>query len=149
MTNEEKLNILGAKLDEAYEVIRDMDITDERFHGVFHLAAEIEWKMDSIRHPEPDGFITPVTPKEDLDPAPEAKEPVKLDPIEEPKPIETLKEPTLTKADMITKLTPYQNNGVDIGGVMKDMGYAKLSDVPAARYWELLENVQKAADGEG
>lgn len=146
MTKEEKLNILGAKLVEAYEAIRDMDITDERFHGVFHLAGEIEWKMDSIRHPEPDDFVTP---KQDLDPAPEAKEPVKLDPIEEPKHIETPKEPTLTKADMIAKLTPHQSNGVDIGKVMNDMGYAKLSDVPAARYWELLENVQKAADGEG
>ena len=146
MNTEEKLNILGAKLVEAYEAIRDMDITDERFPGVFYLAGEIEWKMDNIRHPKPDGFVTP---KQDLDPAPEAKPPVKLDPIEEPKPIEIPKEPTLTKADMIAKLTPYQSNGVDIGGVMNDMGYAKLSDVPAARYWELLENVQKAADGEG
>lgn len=137
MNTEEKLNILKAKLVEAYEAIRDMDITDERFHSVFHLAGEIEWKMDSIRHPEPDGFVTP---KLDA---------VTLDPIEEPKPIETPKEPTLTKADMIAKLTPYQSNGVDIGAVMKDMGYAKLSDVPAARYWELLELVQKAADGEG
>ena len=139
MNTEEKLNSLGAKLVEAYEAIRDMDITDERFPGVFYLAGEIEWKMDCIRRPEPDGFVTP---KADLDA-------VTLDPIEEPKPIETPKEPTLTKADMIAKLTPYQSNGVDIGGVMNDMGYAKLSDVPAARYWELLENVQKAADGEG
>lgn len=141
MNTEEKLNILGAKLDEAYETIRDMDITDERFHGVFHLAGEIEWKMDSIRHPEPDDFVTP---KQDLDPAPveQSDSPA---PAKEDKP----EQPTLTKADMIVKLTPHQNNGVDIGAVMKDMGYAKLSDVPAARYWELLENVQKAADGEG
>ena len=146
MNTEEKLNILSAKLVEIYEAIRDMDITDERFHSVFHLAGEIEWKMDSIRHPEPDDFVTP---KQDFDPAPEAKGPVKPDPIEEPKPIETPKEPTLTKSQMVAKLTPYQSNGVDIGAVMKDMGYAKLSDVPAARYWELLELVQKAADGEG
>ena len=149
MNTEEKLNILSAKLVEAYEAIRDMDITDERFQGVFHLAGEIEWKMDSIRHPEPDDFVTPVAPKPDLDPTPEVKEPVKLDPIEEPKPIETLKEPTLTKADMIAKLTTFQTGGVAIDKVMESMGYTKLSQVPADRYWELLDLCRKALDGEG
>ena len=152
MNTEEKLNILGAKLVEVYEAIRDTDAKDDKLPCLFHLACEMEWRMEIMEHPEnrdPIAVPAPVTPKQDLDPAPEAKPPVKLDPIEEPKPIEIPKEPTLTKADMIAKLTPYQSNGVDIGGVMNDMGYAKLSDVPAARYWELLENVQKAADGEG
>lgn len=147
MTREEKLNILGAKLVEAYEAIRDMDITDERFHGVFHLAGEIEWKMDSIRHPEPDGFITPVTPKQDLDPAPEAKEPVKLDPFEEPAPVS--KQSTMTKAEMVSKLTTFQTNGVAIDKVMESMGYTKLSQVPANQYDKLLDLCQEALDGEG
>lgn len=156
MTQEEKLAILADAEVRAYEAIKVWDgpsMASENFLHLLHAVDQMRWMQQVIAKPEQydesDDFAAPVTPKQDLDPAPEAKEPVKLDPIEEPKPIETPKEPTLTKADMIAKLTPYQSNGVDIGGVMKDMGYAKLSDVPAARYWELLENVQKAADGEG
>ena len=143
MNTEEKLNILSAKMVEVYEAIRDTNVNDEAMPRLLCLAGEIEWKIRALENPEP---------KEDFTPSPA---PVTLDPIEEPKPIETPKpapateEPTLTKSQMVAKLTPYQSNGVDIGAVMKDMGYAKLSDVPAARYWELLELVQKAADGEG
>ena len=146
MTKEEKLNILGAKLVEAYEAIRDMDITDERFLGVFHLVGEIEWKMDNIRHPGSDDFVIP---KQDLDPAPEAKPPVKLDPIEEPKSIKTPAESGMTKAEMVSKLTTFQTNGVAIDKVMENMGYTKLSQVPANQYWDLLDLCQKALDGEG
>jgi hypothetical protein len=46
-------------------------------------------------------------------------------------------------------LTTFQTNGVAIDKVMESMGYTKLSQVPADRYWELLELCQKALDGEG
>ena len=139
MNTEEKLNILSAKMVEVYEAIRDTGAKDEALPRLVDMAWDLDYRICQL--------------EDQIEPAAEKPRPkldaVTLDPIEEPKPIETPKEPTLTKADMIVKLTPHQNNGVDIGAVMKDMGYAKLSDVPAARYWELLELVQKAADGEG
>ena len=50
---------------------------------------------------------------------------------------------------MVSKLTTFQTGGVAIDKVMENMGYTKLSQVPADRYWELLELCQKALDGEG
>ena len=101
----------------------------------------------SLLREEDDEQNAPVTPKGNHDPAPEAKEPVKLDPIEEPAPVP--KQPTLTKGQMVSKLSTFQTNGVAIDKVMESMGYAKLSQVPVDRYWELLDLCQKALDGEG
>lgn len=144
MTKEEKLEILGAKLVEVYEAIRDTGAKDDKLPGLFHFACEMEWHMECLERPEEHDPFTvpaPVAPKQDLDPAPapETKQTPPPDPTE----------PGMTKAEMVSKLTAFQTNGVAIDKVMESMGYTKLSQVPADRYWELLELCQKALDGEG
>lgn len=144
MTKEEKLKIIEDAEDRCYAALCGMDVTDARFEAMlgrlrdlYHAKNLLDWADDSPA-PEPDcgkGEVKPV------------KEPVKLDPIEEPKP--EPETPTITKQQMVTKLTAFQSGGVAIDLVMQSMGYAKLSQVPAERYGELLENCQKIADGEG
>lgn len=137
MTKEEKLEILEDKDVEVYEAIRDTGTDEfEKLHSLLCLENEIRWHIEVL------GGHTPPAPVE-------SKPLITLDPVEEPKPIETLKEPTLTKGQMVSKLSAFQTNGVAIDAVMESMGYTKLSQVPADRYWELLELCQKALDGEG
>lgn len=153
MNREEKLKILEAAEARAYTAIQIMDGPDmasEGFVHLLHAVDQLRWMKDVLENPDrapcPELDFT-VTPKE--------KEPVKLDPLEQPAPVAEDKPepepetPTLTKQQMVTKLTAFQNSGVDIRVEMEAMGCSKLSDVPADRYWELLERCQKTADGEG
>ena len=50
----------------------------------------------------------------------------------------------MTKAEARTTLTAYANAGVDVHGIMRSMGFAKLGDIPPERYEELLEAAKKA-----
>ena len=153
MNREEKLKILEAAEARAYTAIQIMDGPDMASEGFIHLlhaVDQLRWMKEILENPDrapcPELDFT-VTPKE--------KEPVKLDPLEQPTPVAEDKPepepetPTITKQQMVTKLTAFQSNGVAIDLVMKEMGYDKLSQVPADRYWELLERCQKIADGEG
>ena len=148
MTKEEKLKILGDAEDRAYKAVGELDVTDERFGALIYHIDSLRCALERLEYSCPPDAAVPV-PEPDIgkgEVEPEKK--VKLDPIEEPAPVEPAK-PSLTKGQMVSKLTPMQNNGVDIKAVMESIGYSKLSDVPADRYWELLELCQKAADGEG
>lgn len=53
---------------------------------------------------------------------------------------------TLTKDEVKAKLLALSGkcDALDIAAVMEGMGYSKLSDIPAARYAELLENADAA-----
>lgn len=52
---------------------------------------------------------------------------------------------TLTKTEVLAQLTPISiKYGSLVADVMNDMGYAKLSQIPAERYGELLSRVEEA-----
>lgn len=52
-----------------------------------------------------------------------------------------------TKEEVTAILTDLRNNhGVDIAAVMQELGFAKLSSVPAERYGELIEKAQNAKE---
>lgn len=52
-----------------------------------------------------------------------------------------------TKEEVTAVLTDLRNNhGVDIAAVMQELGFAKLSSVPAERYGELIEKAQTAKE---
>ena len=54
---------------------------------------------------------------------------------------------TLTKEDVRAKLAALATNPkVNVAAIMAEMGYAKLSDVPAARYQELLDKANAAKE---
>lgn len=173
MTNEEKLQILRDREERAYELLRTLEPTDPAFgtcldnsRRCMYVRSEIvmadvdEQLRDGVGEPAPEAEQPQADP---ADPASEAtEEPVEEDvlpaPVEEdvlPAPAQeeaeaetpaTNEDPQLTLNDMRDKLTPISiKYGNDlVAEAMNEMGYAKLSGVPAARYGELLKKVEEA-----
>ena len=52
--------------------------------------------------------------------------------------------PIVSKAEMRTALSKLSGKGVDVPAVLQQMGYTKLSDVPAEKYAELLARAEEA-----
>lgn len=67
---------------------------------------------------------------------------VKITPVVEAEP----EKPTMSKEEVRDKLSTYSNkyDHLDVAAIMSEMGYSKLSDIPAVRYAELLEKVEAA-----
>lgn len=154
MTKEEKLKILGDAEDRCYEALKTVD-PGEHMERILENLSSLQWRADFVRNPPDDDFTAVPAPEPDADKdevAP-AKEPVKLDPIEEPQTTEAPgeEEPKPpTKEQVRAKLATYQvQANLDVAALLQGMGYSKLSEVPASRYWELLELAQKTVGGEG
>lgn len=171
MTNEEKLQILRDREDRAYELLRTLEPTDPAFgtcldnsHRCMYVRSEIvmadvdEQLRDGVGEPAPEAEQPQADP---ADPAatwePGGGEAVEEEPAPADAPVQeeagaeagspaTNEEPQLTLNDMRDKLTPISiKYGNDlVAEAMNEMGYAKLSGVPAARYGELLKKVEEA-----
>jgi hypothetical protein len=122
-------------------------VKDEIFYRVLNMSGEIDYRIHILTE-GPHTFTESIAPKEDLDPAPTKPAAETPTPIKDDKP-EQPEQPTMTKAEMVSKLTTFQTGGVAIDKVMESMGYTKLSQVPANQYDKLLDLCQKALDGEG
>lgn len=63
-----------------------------------------------------------------------------------PDPVGEPGEPGLTKEIVRERLATLSNQhaNLDVAAIMAEMGFSKLSDIPAARYLELLQLVEKA-----
>lgn len=166
MTNEEKLQILRDREDRAYELLRTLEPTDPAFgtcldnsHRCMYVRSEIvmadvdEQLRDGVDGPAPEAEQPQADPAATWEPGGgEAveEEPAPVDaPVQEEAEAEspaTNEEPQLTLNDMRDKLTPISiKYGNDlVAEAMNEMGYAKLSGVPAARYGELLKKVEEA-----
>lgn len=171
MTNKEKLQILLDREERAYELLRKLEPTDPAFgtcldnsHRCMYVRSEIVMADADESQcgegvwpaPEADQEITDIREAHELpeegtdacDPAP-AQEPE----TEQPKP-EAKEEaaapatndaPQLTKADMVNRLTPISLSHPNVvQRAMAEMGFSKLSQIPAERYGELLGKVEEA-----
>ena len=176
MTDEQKLEILEERERYAFGVLQSLEPTTNEFlccmesiRQVQHLAFKMKLDKDSTgrikTEPEPDS-----DPAADVAPrgtweaggneAVEAEEP-EAEPVEssaeaksedaapsdEPSAAnEELSKP-YTKEEVTAILTDLRNNhGVDIAAVMQELGFAKLSSVPAERYAELIRKAQAAKE---
>lgn len=134
MTKEEKRKVVEEALSRAY---LDLDAAEHLLgkdtHYLMCTIRELEMLRELLNR---DGECA----REAVD-APVIKQPKPETsaPVEEPA-------PSISKDEMRTKLAELGDKCSDnvIPGVMKSMGYDKLSQVPAARYAELLENVAAA-----
>lgn len=168
MTNEEKLKILLEREERAYELLRTLEPTDPAFGTCLDnsrrcMYARSEITMDDVDKQLCSGMFEPVPEAEQPQPEPDPaatwepgggeaveEEPAPADaPVQEEAEAEspaTNEEPQLTLNDMRDKLTPISiKYGNDlVAETMSEMGYAKLSGVPAARYGELLKKVEEA-----
>lgn len=173
MTNEEKLQILRDREDRAYEFLRTLEPTDPAFGTCLDnsrrcMYARSEITMDDVDKQLCSEMFEPVPEAEQPQPEPDPADPASeatWEPgggeavEEEPAPAgtpaqeeaeaetpATNEDPQLTLNDMRDKLTPISiKYGNDlVAEAMNEMGYAKLSGVPAARYGELLSRVEEA-----
>lgn len=82
----------------------------------------------------------PAPAEEEKEPA-QTQEPASGDTEEEEEP-----DPGVTKAELKQKLIDLTNryDALDVAQIMAGMGYERLSDIPASRYQELLDAVDKA-----
>ena len=176
MTDEQKLEILEERERYAFGVLQSLEPTTNEFlccmesiRQVQHLAFKMKLDKDSAgrikTEPEPDS-----DPAADVAPrgtweaggneAVEAEEP-EAEPVgssaeaksedaapsDEPSAADEEPSKPYTKEEVTAILTDLRNNhGVDIAAVMQELGFAKLSSVPAERYAELIRKAQAAKE---
>lgn len=158
LTKREKLIILATLEDKAFEGLSEVDASSSEVqalisavHAVRQTAELVAYTDDLAKmldaldgaEEQAPGQVTfddvaPITPTatteakentEAADAAPDAK-------------AET--ESAMSKAEMRTALSKLSGKGVDIPAVLQQMGYTKLSDVPAEKYAELLARAEGA-----
>lgn len=169
MTNEEKLQILLDREERAYELLRKLEPTDPAFGTCLDNSHRCMYVRSEIVMADIDGQLC----GEGVGPAPEAEQPqpdpadpaseATEEPVEEEAspadaPVQEKAgaeaespatnedpQPTLTKTEVLAQLTPISiKYGSLVADVMNGMGYAKLSQIPAKRYAELLSKVEGA-----
>ena len=134
MTREEQINILIEARDRA---LKQIDLTEghemgtEEFQRLIYCAEQLRWMS------QPDPMPVPEIVPEEVQPEPVTPEIVSE--VVQPA-------PTMSKEEVRDKLSTYSNkyDSLDVAAIMSDMGYGKLSDIPATKYGELLERVEAA-----
>lgn len=158
LTKREKLIILATLEDKAFEGLSEVDASSSEVqalisavHAVRQTAELVAYTDDLAKmlnalneaEEQVPGQVTfdgvaPITPTatteakentEAVDAAPDAK-------------AETAS--AMSKAEMRTALSKLSGKGVDVPAVLQQMGYTKLSDVPAEKYAELLAKAEEA-----
>lgn len=170
MTDEQKLEILEERERYAFGVLQSLEPTTNEFlccmesiRQVQHLAFKMKLNKDSAgrikTEPEPDPAAD-VAPRgtweaggneavEAEEPAESSAEAKSEDAAPSDEPSAANEEPSkpYTKEEVTAILTDLRNNhGVDIAAVMQELGFAKLSSVPAERYAELIGKAQAAKE---
>lgn len=170
MTDEQKLEILEERERYAFGVLQSLEPTTNEFmccmesiRQVQHLAFKMKLNKDSAgrikTEPEPDPAAD-VAPRgtweaggneavEAEEPAESSAEAKSEDAAPSDEPSAANEEPSkpYTKEEVTAILTDLRNNhGVDIAAVMQELGFAKLSSVPAKRYAELIGKAQAAKE---
>lgn len=143
MTNEERQKILSDAADRALLEIKHTPgdlMGDEDFSRLCYIHAWL-WSeshfekpervtLDPLETPAPVAPAAPEAPEEEMTPAPAVTD-----------------APKLSKEEVRARLSELGDSCPDdkvIPGVLKSMGYQKLSNVPTERYAELLEKAEAA-----
>ena len=137
MTREEQIRILTEAQERAFKQIDrtgGCEMGTEEFQRLIYCAEQMRWMAQQPYENVPVPEIVP--------------EPVQPDPVKpETVPEEVQPEQNLmSKEDVRDKLSTYSNkyDHLDVAAIMSEMGYSKLSEIPATRYSELLEKVETA-----
>lgn len=139
MTKEEKIQILDnvvnltyRLLEKAYKEGRDV----KEIETTINILSYLDYYADNLkRRPGEQGCEKEFSIAEAVNPVPEPE-------IFTPAPAPS--KATMTKEEVRDKLSTYSNkyDFLDVAAIMSEMGYSKLSDIPAERYGELIEHVE-------
>jgi hypothetical protein len=147
MTKEQALEILASTEAAAFAKLISADPATPEYNYLLNNIGLTRQIAETVKFGDPELYDVPEnerkTAKEDELAAekPVLQGPVdvskpKPEPIPVPAPVEP---PTLTKAEVKTKLLALQDQGLDIAALLEDEGYTKLSEVPAHEYAGLLD----------
>lgn len=158
MTNEDRLKFLDFVEEQAYEslnTVRAENFEPEKIKGTLSVLSEIEYLRSYIDRPDA-LFDNAVVGKSIITPDPV--------PDDCPFPVETAEkcaevsekslekcearaeEPTMSREDLRGKLADLKSqHGVNVSAIIHDLGYARLNEVPAGKYEELLKLATEAA----
>lgn len=129
MTNAERRAILEGAQERTYAALAKADVWDaETVNHLLHNIAEFDYILNNAR------IMQKNEQPETESPGTEVSDPGQP-------------ETELTKEAVKAKLLELSNqcDALNLAAVMDGMGYAKLSDVPAAKYGELLQRAETAA----
>lgn len=162
LKKEDKLKILATKEDAAFERMSEVSPADDDFfksvqavHAIRQLAEVVAYtdelgamltEMQKAAERVVEAKIVP-TPENRVFPEPKAVESAAEAPEELPGQMTTddpAVEKPISKEDLRVELYALGQKGVQVLAIMQDMGYAKLSEVPAERYGELLKIAREA-----
>ena len=146
MTNKEKLQILRDREERAYELLRKLEPTDPAFGTCLDNSHRCMYVRSEIVMADVDESLCGegVGPAPEADQEPETEQP-KPEAKEEAAAPATNDAPQLTKEDMVNRLTPISLSHPNVvQRAMAEMGFSKLSQIPAERYGELLDKVEEA-----
>lgn len=137
MTKEEKIQILDNAvnltyrlLEKAYKEGRDV----KEIETTINILSYLDYYADNLKsRPGEQGCEKEFSIAEAVNPVPEPE-------IFTPAPSKA----TMSKEEIRDKLSTYSNkyDSLDVAAIMSEMGYSKLSDIPAERYGELIEHVE-------
>ena len=137
MTKEEKIQILDNAvnltyrlLEKAYKEGRDV----KEIETTINILSYLDYYADNLKsRPGEQGCEKEFSIAEAVNPVPEPE-------IFTPAPSKA----TMSKEEIRDKLSTYSNkyDFLDVAAIMSEMGYSKLSDIPAERYGELIEHVE-------
>ena len=147
MTREDKAAILEFAIERAYREVAaatgaEMDTAE--FRTLLQSLNEMEWmlaqQVTSLCDAPPE---TPIQPVEPEAPAPETPE---LAPTPAPPPSPS--SDSMSKEELREQVAALANKhpSLDAFALMQEMGYAKLSDIPAERRAEYLALVKAAVE---
>lgn len=141
LKKEDKLKILATQEDAAFERMSEVSPADDDFfksvqavHAIRQLAEVVAYTDEPSKVLED---LHNIADREDTAEVPEELPgQMTTDDLAVEKPI--------SKEDLRVELYALGQKGVQVLAIMQDMGYAKLSEVPAERYGELLKMAREA-----
>ena len=152
MDRETKELILSDAIDRAYrevEAATGAEMDTPEFRTLLENLTEMEWLLEKATG---SCYVTPETPIQPAeptdDPEPETPEPEKpAEPAPEPPPSPS-PENAMSKEELREQVAALANKypSLDAFALMQQMGYSKLSDIPAGRRAEYLALVKAAVE---
>lgn len=158
LTKREKLIILATLEDKAFEGLSEAEASSSEVQALISAVHAVRQTAELVAYTDDLAKM--------LDALNEAGEQIpgqlSLDDVASAAPVETTEArddvetvnvpptaktettPTMSKAEMRTALSKLSGKGVDVPAVLQQMGYTKLSDVPAEKYAELLAKAEEA-----
>lgn len=145
MDRETKAAILSDAIERAYvelDTVKGAEMDTPEFRTLLKNLTDMEWLLEKATG---SCYVPPETP---IQPAEPTVEPAPETPKPEPETTTSTTENAMSKEELREQVAALANKypALDAFALMQEMGYSKLSDIPAERRAEYLEKVKAAVE---